>query len=439
MGGVDYPRSLAELHRMFPVEDACAKHLERLRWPAGFVCRACGVLGDPWRVTGGRLVCQNCRAEARVTAGTIFDKTRTPLTTWFAAAWLVAAPKNGTSAKTLARTLGVSYRTAFVMLHRFRVAMVRSERPKLSGRVEVDETFVGGVRHGKGRGPVGKFTVAVAVEQHQPKGFGRVRMRHVPAPRAEYLLPFIDAVIEPGSLLLTDGSRAYDRIVTRGYAREAVSLATAPLAGHDYLPGVHRIASLLKRWLLGTHQGSVDPEHLQSYLEEFTFRWNRRNATHRGLVFHRLLEQGIATGPVTATDVTHGYHKPPLPEPLGDGPLRVAILEGPQVTAALVRSHLSGDGRFAIVAWHTEPETARAQVRQAQPDVIVMDAAHDLTTADELVAASPHARILVHDPHGHLDPTDIAATRRQVVRTTYHYDQLADEIAAGGPPSNVPF
>src|SRR6516164_3937738 len=177
---------------MFPDDSACVAYVERLRWPEGFVCPSCRVAAAPWRQTRGRLVCGACRHQASVTAGTIFDKTRTPLTTWFEAAWHVTTAKNGLSAKTLEQTLGTSYRTAWAMLQRFRVAMVRTERDRLSGEIEVDETLIGGVERGgkRGRGTT-KSLVVIAVEIKQPKGFGRVRMRHVPDASGASLVPFV--------------------------------------------------------------------------------------------------------------------------------------------------------------------------------------------------------------------------------------------------------
>lgn len=254
-------------------------------------------------------MCPGCREHVRVGAGTILDKTRTPLTTWFEAAWHVTTAKNGMSAKTLERTMGTSYRVAWTMLHRFRVAMVRSEREPLLGEVEVDETFVGGVEHGgkRGRGAK-KCIVVIALEVKHPKGFGRMRMRHVSDASAASLVPFVRDVVASGSVLRTDGWRGYNPLPRYGYTRTKIVLSDSGNPAHVSMPGVHRVASLLKRWILGTHQGSVDPEHLQSYLEEFTFRFNRRSSRSRGLVFRRLLEQAVVTGPVTEADVTHGYH-----------------------------------------------------------------------------------------------------------------------------------
>lgn len=308
MAGVDYPATYRGFVVMFPDDEACLRYLEKLRWSDGFFCPACGCLGEPWRATRGRLVCRSCRRHTRVAAGTIFDKTRTPLTTWFEAAWHLTAAKNGMSAMTLSRTMGTSYQVAWAMLHRYRVAMVRAEREPLRGEVEVDETFVGGVDHGgkRGRGTL-KSVVVIAVEVERPKGFGRVRMRHIPDASGTSLVPFVCDVVAPGSIVLTDGWGGYNRLPEHGYTREATVLSTSGDPANVSMPGVHRIASLLKRWILGTHQGSVDPAHLQSYLEEFTFRFNRRGSGSRGLVFRRLLEQAVVTAPVTEADVTHGY------------------------------------------------------------------------------------------------------------------------------------
>jgi transposase-like protein len=212
------------------------------------------------------------------------------------------------SANTLERTIGTSYEVAWIMLQRFRVAMVNTERKQLSGDVEVDETYVHGEqRDGKrGRGTT-KSIVAIAVEMKQSKGFGRVRMRHVPDASGNSLLPFVRDVVAPGSVVRTDGWKGYNRLPDYGYTREIALLSSSGDPAHVSMPGVHRISSLLKRWLLGTHQGSVLPSHLQSYLEEFTFRFNRRTSRSRGLVFRRLLEQAVITGPVTKADIVHGY------------------------------------------------------------------------------------------------------------------------------------
>ena len=309
LAGRDYPSTYREFVNWFHDDASCVAYLENLRWPDGFRCPTCGVAGEPWKQTRGRLVCRGCRHQTSITAGTILEKTRTPLTTWFEAAWHVTTAKNGFSAKTLERTLGTRYRVAWAILQRFRVAMVRSEREQLCGDVEVDEALIGGVEHGgkTGRGAK-KCVVAIAVEVKQPKGFGRVRMRHVPDASDVSLRPFVCDMVAPGSTVRTDGWTGYNRLSKCGYTHKKTILSSSGDPAHVAMPGVHRIASLLKRWILGTHQGSVSEVHLQSYLEEYTFRFNRRTSCSRGLVFRRLLEQLVATGPVIETDITHGYY-----------------------------------------------------------------------------------------------------------------------------------
>lgn len=307
--GAEFPNTYREFVQYFPDDHVCAHYLEQLRWPKSFCCPNCQINVEPWRQTRGRLVCPICRHQTSVTAGTIMEKTRTPLTTWFEAAWHLTTAKNGFSAKTLERTLGTSYRTAWTMLQRYRVSMVRSERGRLVGGVEVDETLIGGVKQGgkRGRGS-SKSIVVIAVEVKEPKGFGRVRMRHVPDASAANLLPFICDVVDRSATVMTDGWKGYNGLSKKKYEHERTVLSSSDDPAHVAMPGVHRIASLLKRWILGTHQGSFVPAHLQSYLEEYTFRFNRRTSNSRGLVFRRLMEQAMVTGPITETDVTFGYN-----------------------------------------------------------------------------------------------------------------------------------
>ncbi len=294
---------------MFPDNEACASYLTRLRWPKGFICPGCNAASTPWYETRGRLGCPICQRQTSVISGTILDKTRTPLTTWFDAAWHVTTAKNGMSAQTLQRTLGISYRVAWTMLQRLRVAMVNSERRPLSGYVEVDETLIGGVKTGgkRGRGTT-QSIVVIGVEIKSPKGFGRVRMRHVPDASGHSLVSFVCDVVDPTSIVLTDGWRGYNQLESHGYTHNMTVLSSSDDPAHVSMPGVHRIASLLKRWILGTHQGSVSNDHLQSYLEEYTFRFNRRTSRSRGLVFRRLLEHAVVTRPVTERDVNHGHN-----------------------------------------------------------------------------------------------------------------------------------
>ena len=303
-----YPDNIREFFRMFPNEQSCFDYLVNLRWPNGYICDMCNIQSEPWVASRNRLVCSNCKYKVVVTARTLFEKTRTPLSTWFDAAWHVTTAKNGMSAKTLERTLGTSYHVAWMMLQRFRIAMVNSERTKLTGTVEVDETLVGGVEQGgkRGRG-TDKELVVIAVEVYESKGFGRVRMKHIPDASGDSLIPFIQESISKNAKLVTDGWSGYNKIIEHGYERDVINISSSDDFAHVVMPGVHRVASLLKRWILGTHQGSVSDMHLQSYLEEYTFRFNRRKSNSRGLVFRRLLEHAVATKPIAETDIKGGY------------------------------------------------------------------------------------------------------------------------------------
>jgi transposase-like protein len=298
--GKHYPGSYADLLAWFPDEGACQDYLEWLRWPDGFRCPRCAEPAG-WRLGTGRWECAACGRQASVTAGTIFHRSRTPLRLWFAAAWLMTSQKHGVSALGLQRSLGLgSYQTAWAMLHRFRVAMVRPGRERLTGRVEVDEAYVGGVEGNVGgRETETKSIVAIAVEIKQPRGFGRIRLRRVDDVSQESLIPFIQDAVQPGATVHTDGWQAYWTVPDHGYTHERTVMRQQNDPAHVVMPGVHRVASLLKRWLLGTHQGRVSPEHLDAYLNEFTFRFNRRRSRRRGLLFYRLLEQALATDPIT--------------------------------------------------------------------------------------------------------------------------------------------
>jgi predicted RNA-binding Zn-ribbon protein involved in translation (DUF1610 family) len=297
LAGVDYPARIAELRSWFPSDEACADYLDWLRWPYGFVCPRCGRV-KAWEVAGRRR-CAGCRRWVSVTAGTIFHGTRVPLTVWFEAAWLMCAPKNGVSAQTLANLLPIgSYQTAWTMLGKYRSAIDSSGKDKLSGVVEVDEWFHGGVAKG-GDSMTGKHLVAAALE-HAPNGhgYGRLRLGVVENRSAFALRRFIHDNIEPGSRIITDGLSTY-KATMAGYVHEARN-ESAPGAdpAHELLPGVHRVFSLAERWLLGTHQGGVQAGHLQEYLDEFVFRWNRRHAANRGLLFMRLLEHAVTADPM---------------------------------------------------------------------------------------------------------------------------------------------
>jgi transposase-like protein len=295
----DYPKTLIEMERRFATEEACRAYLTKLRWPTGFICPVCEGRGG-WPDRRHRWTCKSCRRQITVTAGTIFEATHLPLPVWFRAVWLVTSQKSGASALGLQRVLGLGgYKTAWSWLHKLRRAMVRPGRDRLKGTVEVDEAFVGGVRSGTGRDGAGKALVVIAAEE-DGTGIGRIRLARVADASAPSLPGFIQQAITPGSLVHTDGWAPYQGIEKLGYAHSVTRLkGKGKAAAVESLPRVHRVAALLKRWLLGTHQGAVSSIHLDYYLDEFTFRFNRRRSTSRGKLFFRLLEQSVQVGPVT--------------------------------------------------------------------------------------------------------------------------------------------
>ena len=287
----DYPRTVAELEERFSSEAACAEYLASLRWPDGFACPACGGR-NAWRT--GRLLrhCAGCGVQTSITSGTLFHRTRKPLTLRFRVVWHIVSRKYGGNALGLMRELEFGrYETAWQWLHKLRRAMVGPDRDRLSGLVQADETYLGPARSGKrGRGAEGKTMVAIAVEDKRDEGMGRIRLQVVENGSSASLIPFIRDSVEAGSLIVTDDWRGYDPLPRTGYPRRIV-------APNDLkLP--HRVASLLKRWLLGTYQGAVRPSHLPYYLDEYTFRFNRRASRSRGKLFYRLMQHALLIDPV---------------------------------------------------------------------------------------------------------------------------------------------
>ena len=308
--GKDYPQNWNDFLERFASEESCLAYLEQLRWPGGFVCPRCGSAGEAYYASRTRLMCRTCRHQSSVTAGTIFDKTRTPLRVWLAAAWYLTNQKQGVSALGLQRVLGLgSYQTAWTMLHRFRRAMVRPGREQLKGLVEVDETYLAITERQASISMLGrksntaKVLIVMAVEILQPKGFGRIRLRRIPKDSAPYVIPFVKDVIEPGAQVRTDGSAAYRSLTELGYIHHRTVMLGSTVPAQVSMAGAHRVASLVQRWILGTHHGAVQPEHLDAYLDEFVFRFNRRMSRSRGMLFYRLLQQAVLTAPVTYQNV----------------------------------------------------------------------------------------------------------------------------------------
>lgn len=303
----DYPSNLLEFEKRFATDDACRAYLAAMRWPEGFRCPRCES-DHAWpRRAGGLIECAECRYKASPTAGTIFDRTRVPLTVWFHAMWLLTHQKNGASALSLQRQLGLArYETTWMVLHKLRRAMVRPGRDRLRGTVEVDETYVGGdEREVRGRETYTKALVGIAAEE-QGEGIGRIRLATLPNASGRSLLAFVDASIEPGARVHTDGWEGFRGLKAKGYGHDITSVKGSGDYAHVVFPRVHRVASLLKRWLLGTHQGGVRPLHLDYYLDEFTFRFNRRTSRSRGKLFYRLVQQAVEVDPVHWTNVAAG-------------------------------------------------------------------------------------------------------------------------------------
>jgi transposase-like protein len=286
----------------FLTEKQCRDYLYRVKWPDGFVCPKCGYQkSHPKREGGFR--CAACDSPASVTAGTAFQGSKLPLQTWFRLLWWVSAQKNGVSAVDLQRVFGLSYPTARKRLQKIRAAMLNPDRGKLSGTVEVDEAYIGPKRKGtSGRGAAGKSIVVVAAEKRGDNALGRIRMKIVPSASKENLQNFIMENVEPGSTLITDGCGAYRSIREAGYRHivndksSAVTPAEAAALKND-LPLAHLAISLVKRWLLCTFHGGTQEEHLQSYLDEFVFRFNRRQHAENGRLFYYLLECMVKRSP----------------------------------------------------------------------------------------------------------------------------------------------
>jgi transposase-like protein len=312
----DYPRTVLELEKQFSDEQACCDYLAKLRWPDGWICPRCsGQRG--WRGSRRRWICRDCGYQSTVTAGTIFADTHTPLPLWFRAIWQITSQKHGASALGLQRVLGLgSYETAWTWLHKLRRAMVRRGRDCLGEAVEVDETYIGGLAKGqRGRPTAGESKKALVVIAAEIDGanIGRIRMRRIAGASGANLEAFIKEVVKPASLVRTDGWAGYRGLKACGFKHE-VQIMKDDL---NLMPRVHRVASLLKRWLLGTHQGAASPEHLDYYLDEFTFRFNRRHSASRGKLFYRLVQQAAAHAPAPYEQLIRPIPKQSAPETNG--------------------------------------------------------------------------------------------------------------------------
>jgi transposase-like protein len=300
MTHLEFPESLPDFQRLFPDESACSAYLEDVRWPDGFVCPYCGWQGEPYRFKNRPEVlrCRNCERDVSLTAGSVMERSRTPLCTWFWGAYLVSSLTPGISAVQFQRQLGLSrYETAFQMLHKLRAGMVRPDRDRIGAEwpIEMDETYVGGKTRGKGKGThdmaivVGAVEIRTGADEEPAKRWshtharprkgktyaGRLRLKEIPNRGKRVLEEFTLENIEPGAFVTTDDWQGYDGLPALGYKHRQVTMAGDPEQAEKYLPMIHIVFGNLKAWILGIHHG-VSQWHLQAYLNEFTFRFNRR-------------------------------------------------------------------------------------------------------------------------------------------------------------------
>jgi hypothetical protein len=311
ISGLDYPGTFQEFDDWFSSEKSCLDYIAKLRWPKGFHCPSCGFKPEKPSLMGrGLFLCRKCKKQTSITAGTLFHRTHKPLRIWFFAMWFVTSQKHGANALGLQKVLGLgSYNTAWTWLHKLRRAMVRPGRDLLTGSVEVDETYIGGLgAKVRGRGAKRKSIVVIAVEV-RGRGSGRVRMSVIPDVSATSLHDFILNNVDIGSEVRSDGWTGYKGIETLGYKQIVTNISASEDPAHVVMPRVHRVASLLDRWWLGVHQGAIRSSHLDYYLDEYTFRFNRRTSRARGLLFYRLMEQAVDCAPVSRQMIIGGKHK----------------------------------------------------------------------------------------------------------------------------------
>jgi len=297
-----YPKNFQEILSQFPDEKACWQYLIDIRWSEGYICSSCQS-DKYWLTSKHKIHCSTCEKEFSITSGTIFQDTKKPLLLWFHIMWWVVAQKTGVSATNMTDFMGFgSDETAWHWLHKLRRAMIRQGREKMSGIVEVDEAYIGGKEIGtgkQGRGAEEKSLVVIATECIGRKT-GRVRFKIISESSTENLLPFVEDNIEQGSEVITDGWSGYSFLSkSSDYKHNEKVISGSGKQAHELLPHIHLVISLLKRWINGTHQGKMSPKHLEYYLDEFAFRFNRKMSTYRGKLFYRLMQQAVTTPPVT--------------------------------------------------------------------------------------------------------------------------------------------
>jgi len=305
----DYPETYEEFLEWFKTEDDCIEYIKKIRWSNGFICPKC-TSSNAWKTAGGLMHCSNCGHQTSITAGTVFQGTRKPLRLWFNVIWWVMSQKTGVSALNLKNAMNFkNYETTWTWLQKLRRIMIRPGREQLNGAVEVDETYIGGPETGVvGRETESKVLVVVAVEVREGK-LGRVRFRCIKNASSNELIPFIMDNVDINSNVITDGWKGYSSLQSKGYQHEVRNISKSDKEANELLPGVHRVIGLVKRWLLGTHQGAVSEKHLQYYLDEYSFRFNRRLSRYRGKLFFRTIQQAVISKAITMDEITGKKYK----------------------------------------------------------------------------------------------------------------------------------
>ena len=310
----DFPNSEIDFDQRFSSIDVCYEYLARTKWPDGFICEKCGH-NAYWISSKNIYICKKCEHQLSLTAGTIMHGTKKPITYWFKAMWWFTTRKSGVNAVNLQELLGFgSYHTAWSWLQKLRRCTIRKNREKLSGRVEVDEFFIGGKKPGKrGRGAEGKTIVLVAIERDRIQDpdtlkhywqIGRIRMQVALDCSAYSLETFINLNIENGSMVITDKLSSYRPVLSQDYRHVAIEpqYQKDPESG---LYGTHLIASLIKRLIRGTFQGRFEPKYLQNYLDEYVFRFNRRKSKSIGKKFMRIVQQIMKSCNIRKKDIPY--------------------------------------------------------------------------------------------------------------------------------------
>lgn len=281
-----YPKTVLDFAAKFHSDDVCLEYLIQSRWPDGFVCPHCRTVGGWWLPKYRRFECKQCHRHTSPLAGTLIHRSHLPIHIWFWAAYLVATHTPGISAVQLKRQLGISkIDSAWFLLHRLRRGMVRTDREPLEGVVEADETYIGGpAKDYKGRGVIhasNKSLVVGAVEiktylkkSKREEKAGRLRIQVIKSATAEQIKKFLNTNVKIGSSIKSDGWRSYSSDVMRGY-QHVKQIQGKPERAKELSPHIHKIFGNLQAWLIGIHHG-VEPKYLQSYLDEFVFRFNRR-------------------------------------------------------------------------------------------------------------------------------------------------------------------